>query len=106
MLSKTKVWALRGGWTEVVHLRPVFPDLCTRAAARAMMLDASLPSEPSGPCGRPRSCAVRARRAVHSAALLLSATPAALATAAAFRRDSERLPLPDEATSRCAETVL
>ena len=28
---------------------------------------ASLPSEPSGPCGRPCSCAARARLAVHSA---------------------------------------
>ena len=32
-------------------------------------LAASLPSEPSGPCGRPCSCALRARRAVHSADL-------------------------------------
>ena len=43
--------------------------VCTRAAARAMLLDTSLPSEPSGPCGRPSACAARARRAVHSAAL-------------------------------------
>src|SRR6266446_8426369 len=45
-----------------------------RAAARAIRLDASLPREPSGPCGRPCSCAVRARRAVHSAALDMTST--------------------------------
>ena len=41
--------------------------VCTRAAARATWLPSSLPSEPSGPCGRPSCWAARARMAVHSA---------------------------------------
>ena len=42
-------------------------SVCTLAAIRATLLDASLPNDPSGPCGLPCSFAVRALRAVHSA---------------------------------------
>ena len=44
-------------------------NVCTCAQARAILLAASLPSDPSGPWGRPCCWAARARRAVHSADL-------------------------------------
>ena len=74
--------------------RPAGPVIsaCTRAAARAMLLLASLPSEPSGPGGRPAARATAARWAVHRAVQAsemtlttswrISGSPAAPASAA------------------------
>ena len=49
--------------------RPEAPEIraCTFADCRAIALEASLPSEPSGPGGRPAARAAAARAAVHRA---------------------------------------
>jgi hypothetical protein len=68
------VWGVPGARTSTRWRKRDGPHRPAPEQRRAMMLDASLPREPSGPCGRPCSCAVRARRAVHSAAFDIAST--------------------------------